>query len=104
MLQEVKRKKFKHKEIEEYLKGGWFKKFSGIENVTKARRRLRMVAESENKKDFAMFSGIRLELISGAENHYSIRINRQWRIFFIWENNQAWEIDLSKHDYKKLSR
>jgi plasmid maintenance system killer protein len=47
---------------------------------------------------------LRLELIQGTKNHYSIRTGGQWRIFFVWENNKAWEIDLSKHDYKKVRR
>ena len=52
-----------------------------------------------------IFSGFRLELIQGAKDHYSIRTGSgQWRIFFIWEKNQAWEVDLSEHDYKKVKR
>ena len=98
------RKKFKRKEIEEFLEGELIREFSGIKNTSEVRRRLRITMESQDKRDFSMFSGFRLELIQGTKDHYSIRTGGQWRIFFIWENNQAWEIDLSKHDYKKISR
>ena len=105
MLEIAKRKKFKRKEVEEYLKGEWIREFSGIKNTGEMRRRLRITSETQDKRDFDMFSGFRLELIQGTKNHYSIRTgNGPWRIFFVWENNEAWEIDLSKHDYKKVRR
>ena len=103
MLQTKERRKFK-KDVEEYMRGKWFKEWSGIRNVLEARQNLKITANTRDKRDFEFFPGLLLEKVEGTENHYSIRINRQWRIFFIWENNQAWEIDLSKHDYKKLSR
>lgn len=28
------------------------------------------------------------------EGQWSIRINRQWRICFIWENNHAYEVEI----------
>lgn len=105
MLETLKRKKFKRKEVQAYLEGEWVKEFSGIKNVGEVRRRLRLTVESYDKRDFGLFSGLRLELIQGTKNHYSIRTGSgQWRIFFKWENNEAWEVDLSKHDYKKVSR
>ena len=105
MLKIAQPKKFKRKEVEEYLKGEWVKEFSGIKNNREVRRRLRITAEAQDKRDFSMFSGFRLELIQGTKNHHSIRTGSgQWRIFFIWENNQAREIDLNKHDYKKVKR
>ena len=105
MLNQDRQKKFKRKEVQEYLEGEWIREFSGIKNTSEVRRRLRITVESQDKRDFSMFSGFRLELIQGTKNHYSIRTGSgQWRIFFIWENNQAWEIDLSKHDYKKVKR
>jgi plasmid maintenance system killer protein len=104
MIETKKYKKFRRKEVEEYLKGEWIKEFSGIKNEREVRRRLRITSEAKDKRDFNMFSGFRLETIVGAKGHWSIRTGSgSWRIFFIWEN-EAWEIDLSNHDYKKLSR
>nr|CAG8598798.1 3066_t:CDS:2 [Entrophospora candida] len=37
------------------------------------RRRLRITSEAKDKRDFAMFSGFRLEPIAGTKNHWSIR-------------------------------
>ena len=48
---------------------------------------------ARDKRDFDTFSGFHLEKIEGTKNYYSIRINRQWQVFFIWEDNQAWEKD-----------
>jgi len=65
MLEIVKLKKFKRKEVEEYLKGEWIREFSGIKNTSEVRRRLRITSETQDKRDFGMFSGFRLELIQG---------------------------------------
>ena len=63
MLEVAKQKKFKRKEVEEYLKGEWIKEFSGIKSTSEVRRRLRITSETQDKRDFSMFSGFRLELI-----------------------------------------
>lgn len=113
MPEKIKRKKFKRKEVEAYLKGEWIREFSGIKNTAKVRRSLRITSETHDKRDFTMIVGekeekissFRLELIEGTKNHYSIRTGSgPWRIFFIWENNEAWEIDLNRHDYKKVKK
>lgn len=104
MPQTAKRKKFKSPEVEEYMLGKWFKQWSGIQPAEKARWRIKVVVNARNKKDFSVFSGFRLEPIEAAKDYYSIRIGGQWRCFFLWESNQAWEIEISKHDYKKMTR
>jgi len=111
MPQPIKRKKFK-KNVKEYMEGEWFSELEGIKNVAETRQNLKITANARDKRDFNMFalekgaksSDLRLELIQGTKNHYSIRTGGPWRIFFVWENNEAWEIDLSKHDYKKIRR
>jgi len=102
-LPTIKRKKFE-KNVKEYMEGQWVKRWSGIENVAEARQNLKITANAHDKRDFETFSGLLLEKIKGTKNHYSIRINRQWRIFFVWENNEAWEIEINKHDYKEVKR
>ncbi|CAI2163612.1 2074_t:CDS:2, partial [Funneliformis geosporum] len=52
------------------------KEFSGIKNSREVRRRLRITSEAKDKRDFAMFSGFRLEPIAGTKNHWSIRTGR----------------------------
>ncbi|CAG8473858.1 14670_t:CDS:2 [Ambispora leptoticha] len=65
MVETKQRKKFKRKEIEEYLKG--------IKSDREVRRRLRITSEAQDKRDFVMFSGFRLEPIAGTKNYWSIR-------------------------------
>ena len=104
MLKTV-RKKFKNKELQDYMEGKWFKQWAGIKTAEKVRRRIKFVNNTRDIRDFSAFSGFRLEKIKGTKNYYSIRTGSgQWRIFFIWENNEAWEIDLNKHDYKQIKR
>lgn len=100
MPQLTKRKKFKSSKVEEYMLGKRLKEWAGIQPAEKARWRIKVVANAQDKRDFDTFSGFRLEKIEGTKNHYSIRIGGQWRCFFLWEDNQAWEIEISKHDYK----
>ena len=104
MPQPIKRKKFKSEEVKEYMLGKWFKKWEGIKPAEKARWRIKTVVNARDKKDLNTFSGFRLETIEGTKNHHSIRIGGKWRCFFIWEGDQAWEIDISDHDYKKVRR
>ena len=82
--------------------GKWFKEWEGIQPAEKARWRIKVVVNARDKRDFNLFSGFRLENIVGVKNYHSIRIGGQWRCFFLWEDNQAWEIEISKHDYKKI--
>ncbi|HQT03422.1 MAG TPA: type II toxin-antitoxin system RelE/ParE family toxin [Thiotrichales bacterium] len=39
--------------------------------------------------------GNRLELLSGNRSgQYSIRINDQWRVCFVWESGHAWQVEI----------
>ncbi|MDD2408596.1 MAG: type II toxin-antitoxin system RelE/ParE family toxin [Tepidiphilus sp.] len=39
--------------------------------------------------------GNRLELLSGDRaGQYSIRINDQWRVCFVWDGRDAWEVEI----------
>ena len=39
--------------------------------------------------------GNRLEALSGDRaGQYSIRINDQWRICFVWHGNEAWDVEI----------
>lgn len=59
------------------------------------RRKLRMLANSQNIQDLLIPPSNRLEKLSGnAKDFYSIRINNQWRIVFQWINNHAYEVEI----------
>lgn len=67
-----------------------------IQNV--ARRKLRMINSAQNINDLRIPPANQLEKLSGdLKDQYSIRINRQWRIVFKWDNHDA--LDVSIVDY-----
>ncbi|MCE2742927.1 MAG: type II toxin-antitoxin system RelE/ParE family toxin [Fluviicola sp.] len=87
-------KEFGDKESEKIWNGLSSKKLPiDIQNV--ARRKLRMINNSNDINDLRIPPANRLEKLKGnLSNYYSIRINNQWRIIFIWENNDAYDIKI----------
>jgi proteic killer suppression protein len=64
------------------------------------RRKLRMLNNSQNLLDLKIPPSNRLEKLAGKlSGHYSIRINDQWRIIFIWRDYNAHEVTII--DYHK---
>ena len=64
------------------------------------RRKLRMLNNSQNLKDLRVPPSNKLEKLSGKlSEFYSIRINDQWRIVFIWDGANASEVSIM--DYHK---
>lgn len=60
-----------------------------------ARRKLRMISNSININDLRIPPSNHLEKLSGNySGYYSIRINKQWRLIFKWENDCAYEIEI----------
>ena len=59
------------------------------------RRKLRMLHNSVNIADLMIPPANRLEKLSGRlKAYHSIRINDQWRIMFIWNNGNAFEVEI----------
>lgn len=59
------------------------------------RRKLRMINSSQSIVDLRIPPSNRLEKLSGnLSDFYSIRINDQWRIIFIWKNNHAHKVEI----------
>ena len=59
------------------------------------RRKLRMLNNSQNIADLKIPPSNRLEKLSGnLSGFYSIRINKQWRIIFEWNNGNASEVEI----------
>lgn len=90
---------FGSKETEKIWKGERVKKLPPeIQEI--GRRKLRMLNNSQNLNDLRIPPSNKLEKLSGkAENHYSIRINDQWRIIFRWDDGLAAEVTIL--DYHK---
>lgn len=87
-------KSFGNKETERIWNGIQSKKFpANIQNVT--RRKLRMINNAQNVNDLRIPPANHLEKLSGKlVGFYSIRINKQWRIIFSWENDNAYEVQI----------
>jgi len=60
-----------------------------------ARRKLRMLNNSQNLLDLQIPPSNRLEKLKGnLKGYYSIRVNSQWRIIFKWDNGNSSEVEI----------
>ena len=60
-----------------------------------ALRNLRMVNRAQTLKDLRVPPANRLEKLTGDRaGQYSIRINDQWRVCFVWRDNDAHEVEI----------
>ncbi len=60
-----------------------------------ARRKLRMLNNSQDLNDLMIPPSNRLEKLKGnLKAYYSIRINNQWLIIFKWNNGNASEVQI----------
>jgi proteic killer suppression protein len=58
-------------------------------------RKLRMLANAHDMIDLRSPPGNRLERLAGDRSgQYSIRINDQWRVCFVWEDGDAHEVEI----------
>ena len=63
-----------------------------------ALRKLRMINNAISINDLRVPPANRLEKLSGKrEGQYSIRINDQWRIYFEWENSDAFNVEITDY-------
>ena len=60
-----------------------------------AQRKLILINNSKDLNDLRVPPGNRLEALTGDRaGQHSIRINRQWRICFIWVDGDAYEVEI----------
>lgn len=90
---------FKCKETEKVFRRAHSRKLpADIQRV--ALRKLRMLHRSSTVLDLQVPPGSRLEALSGnRRGQYSIRINDQWRICFVWRDGNAYDVQIV--DYHK---
>jgi len=63
-----------------------------------ARRRLEILAATEELQDLRIPPSNRLEKLSGNRTgQYSIRINNQWRICFEWQSGDAYQVEITDY-------
>ncbi len=69
-----------------------------VEIQSIGRRKLRMLNNSQNIRDLQIPPSNRLEkLIGKLKDYHSIRINKQWRIIFIWEQGNAKDVTITDY-------
>lgn len=85
---------FKDKETQKVFERKRSRKLpSDIQQV--ALRKLRMLNRAETLQDLRVPPANRLErLIGDREGQYSIRVNAQWRICFLWQNGDALDVEI----------
>ncbi len=90
-------KTFRCKETErlyrERVSGGRFRSFADV-----AYRKLFQLAHAAELRDLQLVPGNRLEKLGGdRKGQYSIRINDQWRICFIWNEGAAYDVEITDY-------
>lgn len=61
----------------------------------RALRKLRQLEASANLEDLRLTPGNRLEALSGDRvGQYSIRITKQWRLCFIWQDGNVYQVEI----------
>ncbi len=85
---------FGDKETKKIWEGERVKKISiDIQDI--ARRKLRMLNNSQDLNDLTIPPSNRLEKLKGnLKLFYSIRVNNQWRIIFKWHNGNAEQVEI----------
>lgn len=64
----------------------------------RAKRKLNLLDTATSLDDLGAVPGNRLELLSGNRSgQWSIRVNEQWRICFLWSNGDASEVELTDY-------
>jgi proteic killer suppression protein len=87
-------KSFKCKETEKLFNGKLFRKLpQNLQRV--AARKLEMLAAAMRLESLRIPPSNHLETLSGDRaGQYSIRINKQWRICFVWQEGQVFEVEI----------
>ena len=87
-------KSFRQKETEKIWQGQRSRRLPGdIQQV--ARRKLRMLNNARALNDLRIPPANRLEALHGQRvGQHSIRINDQWRICFVWDHGDVFDVEI----------
>jgi proteic killer suppression protein len=90
-------KSFRDKETEKvYIREGSGKLPRDIQQA--ALRKLRMINNAKSINDLRSPPANRLEKLKGnREGQLSVRINDQWRICFVWQNSDVYEVEITDY-------
>ena len=89
-------KSFKDRDTEAVFKRVRFARFRQIERS--ARKRLLYLDSASELRELAVIPGNRLEALRhDRTGQYSIRVNQQWRICFVWQKGNAHEVEIADY-------
>ena len=84
---------FRNRRLARFFDGGFVSEYQGFER--QARYRLALLDEAHSLGAVADYPGNRLERLRGDRiDQYSIRINRQWRICFLWGDEGPYDVEI----------
>ena len=84
---------FKDRKTQRFFEGQRVRDFQGF--ADQAARRLTVLDSAMSLQDLAALHSNRLESLSGTRTgQHSIRINRQWRICFCWEEEGPNDVEI----------
>lgn len=93
-------RRFADKRTERFAEGDRVPAFSAVER--KLEGRLQFVLNATALSDMAVMPGWRLEQLRGdRQGQWSIRVNDQWRICFVWDDERGQAIDVEVVDYHR---
>jgi proteic killer suppression protein len=87
-------RRFQGKETERIWQGQVSRRLP-IQIQQAARRKLRMLNNARTLEDLRIPPNNRLEALVGSrKGQHSIRINRQWRLCFRWQDGDAYDVEI----------
>jgi len=87
---------FKDRHTANFFGGKSVKKYSGFKNS--AERKLTILDNAVQLRDLKSPSGNKLEKLTGNRaGEYSIRINNQWRICFVWKEDGPYDVGITDY-------
>ena len=89
-------KSFRSKQTERLFNRERVREFQSIERA--ALRKLVMLDAAKGLLDLAAAPGNRLESLRGnRKGEHSIRINDQWRVCFVWQDGDAYGVEITDY-------
>ena len=86
-------KGFRDRNTQRFFEGQDVREFRAFEG--QATRRLTVLDNATSLRDLAGLPSNRLEILSGERSgQHSIRINRQWRICFLWGEDGPYDVEI----------
>jgi proteic killer suppression protein len=86
-------KAFKSRQTQRLFEGERVPRFVNIAKV--AMRKLQMLHAAQRIDSLRIPPQNRLEALKGdRKGQWSIRINNQWRICFVWQDGAAWNVEI----------